>query len=93
MIRNRKGEPGKGLVFPNHGHSDIEGFSGADWVCQPSDTHAPLLDILFSLAEILSRRKVRKLFVPDRAPYLKYRAMGNVTSELLWLHIHTTYIN
>lgn len=91
MIRNLKGEPGKGLIFPNHGQSDIEGFSGADWLGGLSDTLTPHYRIfIFSLAEILSGRKVRRrLLFPDRALYLKCRAMGNVTCELLWLH--TTY--
>ncbi|XP_027156159.1 two pore calcium channel protein 1-like [Coffea eugenioides] len=37
ILRYLRSAPGKGLLYQNHGHTDIEGYSDADWAGSASD--------------------------------------------------------
>ena len=37
ILRYLKGSPGRGLLYKNHGHLQVEGYTDADWVGSVTD--------------------------------------------------------
>ncbi|XP_071932172.1 uncharacterized mitochondrial protein AtMg00810-like isoform X2 [Coffea arabica] len=68
---------GKGLLYPNHGHTDIEGYSDADWAGSASDRRSTTGYCVFVGDNLVSWKSKKQTVVSRSSAESEYRAMAH----------------
>ncbi|XP_071921533.1 uncharacterized mitochondrial protein AtMg00810-like [Coffea arabica] len=85
ILRYLKSAPGKGLLYQNHGHTDIEGYSDADWAGSASDRRSTTGYCMFVGGNLVSWKSKKQTVVSRSSAESEYRAMAHTVCELVWV--------
>jgi len=77
--------PGRGVLYRNHGHSDIECFSDADWAGSKEDRRSTSGYCVFMGGNLVSWKSKKQNVVSRSSAESEYRAMSQGTCEIVWL--------
>ncbi|GAV82290.1 hypothetical protein CFOL_v3_25742, partial [Cephalotus follicularis] len=83
ILRYLKGSPGRGLLYCNHGHYRVEGFSDVYWAGSPFDRRSTIGNCVFVGSNLVSWKSKKHSVVAHSSAESEYRAMANVTCELM----------
>jgi len=86
ILKYIKKAPGKGLVFTDRGHTNIFGYSDADWAGDASDRRSTSSCCIFVGGNLISWKSKKQTVVAQSSTEAEYRAMAHATSELVWLN-------
>ena len=86
ILRYLKTAPGKGLLFSNHNHLNVKGYTDADWDTSPDDKRSTLGYCTFVRDNLVTWRSKKQLVVARSSAKAKYRAMALGVCELLWVN-------
>ena len=84
ILRYLKGVPGKGLVYRNHGHDNIVGFTDADWAGCPTSRRSTTGFCIFFGKNLVSWKSEKHTIMARSSVESEYRAMANTSCELVW---------
>ena len=87
ILRYLKGCPGKGILFSNHGHLNVEGFSDADWAGSIDDRKSTSGYCVFVGGNIVSWRSKKQNVVARSTAEAEFRSMAQGICELMWVKI------
>ncbi|GAV59104.1 hypothetical protein CFOL_v3_02637, partial [Cephalotus follicularis] len=92
ILRYLKSAPRKGLIYRPNWHMDLVAYSDADWAGLASDRRSTIGYCTFVGGNLVSWRSKKQTNVARssaeaeyRAMAYEYRAMANVTCELIWI--------
>ncbi|XP_057989379.1 uncharacterized mitochondrial protein AtMg00810-like [Hevea brasiliensis] len=85
ILRYIKGAPGQGLLYEDRGHSQIIGYSDADWAGSPSDRRSTSGYCIMIGGNLISWKSKKQDVVARSSAEAEYRAMALATCELIWL--------
>ncbi|XP_057478145.1 retrovirus-related Pol polyprotein from transposon TNT 1-94 isoform X6 [Actinidia eriantha] len=80
-----KSAPGKGIMFSNHGHLQLEVFTDADWAGSVDDRRSTSGYCTFLGGNLVTWRSKKQSVVARSSAKAEYRAMAHGVCELLWL--------
>ncbi|XP_057991650.1 uncharacterized mitochondrial protein AtMg00810-like [Hevea brasiliensis] len=80
-----KGAPGRGLLYGNHGHLNIECFSDADWAGSKVDRRSTTGYCVFIGGNLVSWRSKKQSVVSRSSAESEYRAMAQSVCEVMWI--------
>ncbi|GAV73534.1 hypothetical protein CFOL_v3_17018, partial [Cephalotus follicularis] len=83
ILRYLKSSTGRGLLYCDHGHHRVEGFSDADWTGSPSHRRPTIGYCVFVGGNLVSWKSKTQSVIARSSAESKYRAMANVTCELM----------
>ena len=81
-----KGAPGRGIVYKDHGHFNIECFTDADWAGSKEDRRSTTGYSVFVGGNLVSWRSKKQNVVSRSSAKSDYRAMAQSTCEIMWIH-------
>jgi hypothetical protein len=87
ILRYLKGCPGKGILFSNHGHLRVEGYTDADWAGCLDDRRSTSGYCMFVGGNLVSWRSKKQSVVARSTAEAEFRAMASALCELMWLKI------
>lgn len=87
ILRYLKGCPGRGILFSNHGHLKIEGFTDADWAGCLDDRRSTSGYCVFVGGNLVSWRSKKQSVVARSTAEAEFRSMASGLCELMWLRI------
>ena len=85
ILRYIKGTQGQGVLYENRGHTQVVGYSDADWACSPIDRRSTSGYCVFIGGNLISWKSKKQDVVARSSAEAEYRAMALVTYELIWL--------
>ncbi|XP_071912144.1 uncharacterized mitochondrial protein AtMg00810-like [Coffea arabica] len=85
ILRYLKSAPEKGFLYQNHGHTNIEGYSDADWAGSVSDRRSTTGYCVFVGGNLVSWKSKKQTVVSKSSAESEYRAMNHTVCELVWL--------
>ena len=85
ILKYIKGAPGKGLIYENRGHTQIVGYSDADWAGSPIDRRSTSGYCVLVGGNLISWKSKKQSVVARSSAEAEYRAMALVICELIWL--------
>ena len=85
IFRYIKGTPGQGMLYEDRGHTQIVGYTDADWADSPSDRHSTSGYCVFIGGNLISWKSKKQDVVARSSAKAEYRAMALATCELIWL--------
>ncbi|CAL8141056.1 unnamed protein product [Prunus armeniaca] len=85
ILRYLKVTPGKGLMFCNYGHTDVEGYTDADWAGSVTDKRSTFGYFTFVGGNLVTWRSKKQKVVSRSNAEAEYRGMAQGVCELLWL--------
>jgi hypothetical protein len=85
ILKYIKGAPGKGLLYGDRGHTQIVGYSDADWAGSPADRRSTSGYCVFIGGNLISWKSKKQNVVARSSAEAEYRAMASATCELIWL--------
>jgi hypothetical protein len=85
ILRYLKGTPGKGLMFSKYGHTDVEGYTDADWAGSATDRRSTSGYFMFVGGNFVTWRSKKQKVVSRSSVEAEYRGMAQGMCELLWL--------
>ena len=85
ILRYIKCAPGKGLVYEDKGHTQIVGYSDADWVGSPIDRRSTSGYCVLVGGNLISWKSKKQNVVARSSVEAEYRAMEMTTCELIQL--------
>uniref|UniRef100_A0ACD5X204 Uncharacterized protein n=1 Tax=Avena sativa TaxID=4498 RepID=A0ACD5X204_AVESA len=87
ILRYLKGCPGKGILFSNHGHLRVEGYTNADWAGCLDDRRSTSGYCMFVSGNLVSWRSKKQSVVARSTTEAEFRAMASGLCELMWLQL------
>ena len=72
-------------MYENIGHTQIVGYSNADWAGSPTDRRSTLGYCVFIGGNLISWKSKKQDVVTGSSVEAEYRAMTLATCELIWL--------
>ncbi|CAL8993466.1 unnamed protein product, partial [Prunus brigantina] len=85
ILRYLKVTPDKGLMFSKYGHTDVEGYTDADWACSATDRRSTSGYFTFVGGNLVTWRSKKQKVVSRSSAEAEYRGMAHGVCELLWL--------
>ncbi|XP_071732931.1 secreted RxLR effector protein 161-like [Rutidosis leptorrhynchoides] len=85
ILKYLKDTPGHGILYQNHGHHTIEGFSDADYNGDPTTKRSTTCYCVFVGGNLVSWRSKKRKVVSRSSAESEYRAMAQTTCELIWI--------
>ncbi|RVW36122.1 Retrovirus-related Pol polyprotein from transposon RE2 [Vitis vinifera] len=85
ILRYIKSTPGQGVLYENRGHTQVVGYTDADWVGSPTDKRSTSGYCVFIGGNLISWKSKKQDVVARSSAEAKYRAMALATCELIWL--------
>ena len=85
ILRYVKGTPGQGVLYENRGHTQIVGYSDANWASSPIDRYSTSEYCVFIRGNLISWKSKKQDVVAISSAKAEYRAMTLATCELIWL--------
>ncbi|KAI5349461.1 hypothetical protein L3X38_002348 [Prunus dulcis] len=85
ILRYLKVTSGKGLMFSKYGHTDMEGYTDADWASSATNRHSMSGYFTFVGRNLVTWRSKKQKVVSRSSAEAEYRGMGHGVCELLWL--------
>ncbi|XP_065861932.1 uncharacterized mitochondrial protein AtMg00810-like isoform X3 [Euphorbia lathyris] len=80
-----KGTPGRGLLYKNYGHTQIECFSDADWAGDKDDRRSTTGYCVFVGGNLISWKSKKQHVVSRSSAESEYRAMSQSVCEIMWI--------
>ena len=87
ILRYLKGCPGKGILFSNHGHLKVEGYTDADWAGCLDDRRSTSGYCVFVGDNLVCWRSKKQNVVARSTAEAEFRSMASGLCELMWLRI------
>ena len=81
-----KGAPGRGILYSNHGHTQIECFTDADYGGSKIDRRSTTGYCVFFGGNLVSWKSKKQHVVSRSSAESEYRAMAQGTCEIMWIH-------
>ncbi|RVW56409.1 Retrovirus-related Pol polyprotein from transposon RE2 [Vitis vinifera] len=85
ILRYIKGIPGQGMLYEDRGHTQIVGYTDADWAGSPSDRRSTSGYCVFIGGNLISWKSKKQDVVARSSTEAEYRAMDLAICELIWL--------
>ncbi|TQD71560.1 hypothetical protein C1H46_042906, partial [Malus baccata] len=85
ILRYLKSAPGKGLMFSNHGHQEVEGYTDSDWAGSVTDRRSTSGYFTFVGGNLVTWRSKKQHVVARSSAEAEFRDMAHGVQELLWL--------
>ena len=85
IVKYLKKAPGKGIVYQDHGHMQVEAFSDADWVMSLMNHKSTTGYFVFLGGNLISWKSKKQDVVARSNAEAKYRTMAQTTCELIWV--------
>ena len=85
ILRYIKGTPGQGVLYENRGHTQVVGYSDADWAGPPADRCSTSRYCVFIGGNLISWKSKKQDVVARSNAEAEYRVMTLATCELIWL--------
>lgn len=83
ILKYLKGAPGHGILYQNHGHHVIEGFTDADYNGDPTNRRSTTGYCVFVGGNLVSWKSKKQNVVSRSSVESEYRAMAQTTCELI----------
>ncbi|RVW22667.1 Retrovirus-related Pol polyprotein from transposon TNT 1-94 [Vitis vinifera] len=77
--------PGQGVLYENRGHTQVVGYTDADWAGSPTDRRSTSGYCVFIGGNLISWKSKKQDVVARSSAEAEYRAMPLATCELIWL--------
>ncbi|RVW50044.1 Retrovirus-related Pol polyprotein from transposon RE2 [Vitis vinifera] len=85
ILRYIKSTPGQGVLYENRGHTQVVGYTDADWAGSPTDRRSTSGYCVFIGGNLISWKSKKQDVVARSSAEAEYRAMALATCELIWL--------
>ncbi|RVX16790.1 Retrovirus-related Pol polyprotein from transposon RE1 [Vitis vinifera] len=85
ILRYIKSTPGQGVLYENRGHTQVVGYTDADWADSPTDRRSTSEYCVFIGGNLISWKSKKQDVVARSSAEAEYRAMTLATCELIWL--------
>ncbi|RVW73726.1 Retrovirus-related Pol polyprotein from transposon RE2 [Vitis vinifera] len=85
ILRYIKSTPGQGVLYENRGHTQVVGYTDANWAGSPTDRRSTSGYCVFIGGNLISWKSKKQDVVAKSSAEAKYRAMALATCELIWL--------
>ncbi|RVW92877.1 Retrovirus-related Pol polyprotein from transposon RE2 [Vitis vinifera] len=85
ILRYIKSTPGQGVLYENRGHTQVVGYTDADWAGSPTDRRSTSGYCVFIGGNLISWKSKKQDVVARYSVEAEYRAMALATCELIWL--------
>ncbi|KAL6319841.1 hypothetical protein AAG906_036909 [Vitis piasezkii] len=85
ILRYIKSTPGQGVLYKNRGHTQVVGYTDADWAGSPTDRRSTFGYCVFIGGNLISWKSKKQDVVARSSVEAEYRAMALATCELIWL--------
>jgi hypothetical protein len=85
ILRYLKGTIGRGILMQNQGHTQILGYTDADWAGNTLDRKSTMGYCIFVGGNLVSWKSKKQLVVARSSAEAEYRVMASTASELIWL--------
>ncbi|RVW71183.1 Retrovirus-related Pol polyprotein from transposon RE1 [Vitis vinifera] len=85
ILRYIKSTPGQGVLYENKGHTQVVGYTDADWAGSPTDRRSTSGYCVFIGGNLISWKSKKQDVVARSSAEAEYRAMALATCELIWL--------
>ncbi|PRQ60568.1 putative RNA-directed DNA polymerase [Rosa chinensis] len=85
ILRYLKTNPGKGIMFSKNNHTDIAGYTDADWAGSITDRRSTSGYFTFVGGNLVTWRSKKQKVVARSSAEAEYRGMAHGVCEMLWL--------
>ncbi|RVX23211.1 Retrovirus-related Pol polyprotein from transposon RE1 [Vitis vinifera] len=85
ILQYIKSTPGQGVLYENRGHTQVVGYTDADWAGSPTDRRSTSGYCVFIGGNLISWKSKKQDVVARSSAEAEYRAMALATCELIWL--------
>ena len=85
ILRYIKSTPSQGVLYENRGHTQVIGYTDADWAGSPTDRRSTSGYCVFIGGNLISWKSKKQHVVARSSAEAEYRAMALATCELIWL--------
>ena len=85
ILRYLKGTPGKGLLFEDRGHLEVEVYTDADWAGSVTDRRSTSGYCTFVGGNLVTWRSKKQNVVARSSAEAEFRAVAQGICEVLWL--------